>query len=545
MLAGDVAAASESANAVATEIHQTAASDLSCSPTTDSSNASTNSSHPSTVVKADTLVFVDSAVDDLSVLRSGLDPNAELILLESDSDPIVQISDQLKHRQNVSAIHLVSHGSAGRLLFGDKVVDTQRLQAQAELIQRWRHSLTAQADILVYGCHAGEGEMGFALAKCLADLTGADVALSDDATGALPGSDWELERHIGTIEAPLAFNRHAQQTYRKTLEMNGPSSTFWLAVVDKSEDNVVSSITSPDVSNEVNQIKVPSDSNSQEVTVAIGTQVVAKNAAKVTASGKETATGLLKSVSTSGLAATTSGLTKASASGLVTQRVSGVATRLTNTAVADEELTAVPADAVPDASLATGAPLAEIQSPPPTPVGHRPTTLDASAAWVSVMYVRKQEVSANQFFDQVDQDHFYDGSSGPDAAARSLLGESNRSETETALTLATSIESLVNSNESGPSLGENAGNNRSFVSSVNTLPNSVHTLVAGVDLFEPELINGAREASMVLKNTTQASSNWLDAVAEPSQLIWKHGRHGEWGQIDAIGYLDPTAAYSD
>ena len=52
----------------------------------------------------------------------------------------------------------------------------------------------------------------------LAELTGADVAASDDFTGAVTlGGDWQLEYTVGDIESSIAINTTAQQTWSNVL----------------------------------------------------------------------------------------------------------------------------------------------------------------------------------------------------------------------------------------------------------------------------------------------------------------------------------------
>ena len=52
----------------------------------------------------------------------------------------------------------------------------------------------------------------------LSQLTGADVAASDNLTGsAALGGDWELEVKIGNVEAPLAFGVETMEAYSAVL----------------------------------------------------------------------------------------------------------------------------------------------------------------------------------------------------------------------------------------------------------------------------------------------------------------------------------------
>ena len=52
----------------------------------------------------------------------------------------------------------------------------------------------------------------------LAELTGADVAASDDLTGhASLGGDWELESHIGLINTEVFASRSLVDSFKATL----------------------------------------------------------------------------------------------------------------------------------------------------------------------------------------------------------------------------------------------------------------------------------------------------------------------------------------
>ena len=61
--------------------------------------------------------------------------------------------------------------------------------------------LTDDADILFYGCDLAGNAEGQEFISSISAITGADVAASDDLTGAEEkGGDWDLEQHVGEIE---------------------------------------------------------------------------------------------------------------------------------------------------------------------------------------------------------------------------------------------------------------------------------------------------------------------------------------------------------
>ena len=164
------------------------------------------------------IVFVDSAIDDIDHLVSGLDGAHELVLLNKQTSGIAQITDTLSQRCNVSSIHIVAHGQSGQIQLGNALVDQSVVQQQASQIESWSRSLTADADILIYGCDTGAGTSGLNLIQQIAKLTGADVAASTDKTGAASeGGDWDLELHVGTIEAGLAFDFSTRKSYASVM----------------------------------------------------------------------------------------------------------------------------------------------------------------------------------------------------------------------------------------------------------------------------------------------------------------------------------------
>jgi hypothetical protein len=103
---------------------------------------------------------------------------------------------------NIVSVHIISHGNAGELYLGSGILNQASIQGQYadELAVIGQH-LSANADILIYGCDFGQGKVGLEATNLLAALTGADIADSTNLTGsAALGGDWVMERQTGTIE---------------------------------------------------------------------------------------------------------------------------------------------------------------------------------------------------------------------------------------------------------------------------------------------------------------------------------------------------------
>lgn len=154
------------------------------------------------------VVFVDSRVTDPAAFGG---EGREVVVVAADQDGIAQIASALAGRTGIDAIHIVSHGSDGQLSLGSGSVTADTLQSTHQAaLQLIGQALSAEGDILIYACDYAAGSAGLEAMNLIADLTGADVAASSDATGHESlGGDWTLEQSTGDIEttelAPLAW----------------------------------------------------------------------------------------------------------------------------------------------------------------------------------------------------------------------------------------------------------------------------------------------------------------------------------------------------
>jgi VCBS repeat-containing protein len=148
------------------------------------------------------IAFVDSAVENVATLLSGIDPTVEIVMIDPNQDGVEQISAALEGREDLTAIHILSHGEQGRLFLGNDVLDAASMQGEhLDELTSIRNALTADGDILIYGCDFTGGDAGLEAAILLGSITGADIAASNDDTGnADLGGDWDLETEVGTIE---------------------------------------------------------------------------------------------------------------------------------------------------------------------------------------------------------------------------------------------------------------------------------------------------------------------------------------------------------
>ena len=75
---------------------------------------------------------------------------------------------------------------SGQLQYlGSTVLDSGNLASYGVQLASIGGSLTDTGDILLYGCNMAKGDIGLQFITSLAQYTGADVAASDDSTGAV------------------------------------------------------------------------------------------------------------------------------------------------------------------------------------------------------------------------------------------------------------------------------------------------------------------------------------------------------------------------
>jgi|GEM_PF-1447904 len=165
------------------------------------------------------VIFVESDVADYQSLVAGVTDSAEVVLLDQSQNGLTQMADYLSGQAGqYDAIHIISHGAAGQLNLGTSVIDAAAIGAYSEELATIGSALTADGDLLLYGCDVAAGAIGSNFLTQLADATGADVAASVDPTGnAALGGDWDLEANVGAIESGHAIGAAAAAGYEGLL----------------------------------------------------------------------------------------------------------------------------------------------------------------------------------------------------------------------------------------------------------------------------------------------------------------------------------------
>ena len=146
------------------------------------------------------VIVIDASVPSVDQLLADIPPEWTVVRLNADSDGLTQLNQALQDKAPLAAIHIFSHGSAGRITLGNLDLTTDNMASHsADLVALGQH-LTASGDLMIYGCNVAAAFAGQQFVNQLADITQADVAASEDATGStLLGGNWSLESQTGLI----------------------------------------------------------------------------------------------------------------------------------------------------------------------------------------------------------------------------------------------------------------------------------------------------------------------------------------------------------
>lgn len=149
----------------------------------------------------DEVYVIDAALPDVQTLIEAVPAGQRYIVLPAGGAGLSQLLQGLDGSSGLDAIHIVSHGNPGRFVLGGIVMDGDNLDLLSGPLAALGHHLSADGDILLYGCDIASGATGAQFVTRLAALTGADTAASTDRTGSvLLGGNWLLERRAGPVE---------------------------------------------------------------------------------------------------------------------------------------------------------------------------------------------------------------------------------------------------------------------------------------------------------------------------------------------------------
>jgi hypothetical protein len=170
------------------------------------------------------IVFIDSSVAQAEELASRIaadntgQRSLEIFIIDAGRDGIDQISSVLSMHRDLDAMHIISHGQSGALKLGSSLLDSKSLLANAASISAWGDAVSADGDILIYGCDVAADQSGRDFVLSLSQLTGADVSASINLTGATAqNGDWTLEHAQGLVETAVAPGIATQAQFNSIL----------------------------------------------------------------------------------------------------------------------------------------------------------------------------------------------------------------------------------------------------------------------------------------------------------------------------------------
>jgi hypothetical protein len=178
------------------------------------------------------IVFIEDNVADYQSIAANAGAGRQVVILDSSKDGLQQIADAMKGLSGIDALHVVTHGSEGKIGLGSLTLDATSAVEHKDVLAAIGNSMSADGDMLFYGCSVGAGQ-GQSLISQLAIATGADVTASNDPTGDVAlGGNWNLEVATGSIETPalvdaaLAAQYHQLLGAGKTIVFDPASTPF-------------------------------------------------------------------------------------------------------------------------------------------------------------------------------------------------------------------------------------------------------------------------------------------------------------------------------
>jgi hypothetical protein len=155
------------------------------------------------------LIAADAAAPDIAALLPAA--CVPVLRVQPQDDALLLISTALAGVE-LGTLHLVGHGTPGRLHLGGQWIDTESLRARAELLAHWRVER-----IVLWSCDSGADAE---FISTLARLTGAEVAASSRFLGTR-GTDtrWHFDAGsaAGRVDAAAVFAPQALAAWPHTL----------------------------------------------------------------------------------------------------------------------------------------------------------------------------------------------------------------------------------------------------------------------------------------------------------------------------------------
>jgi len=143
--------------------------------------------------RAREILFVDPGVSDIATLLSHLRPEVEAILLDPARPAARQMSMALAEERGLAAIHVIAHGTPGRIEFSAGSWSTETVARDADYLAAIGRALAMDGGLRLWSCRTAAGPAGTAFVADLAQASGAGIAAATGLVGAAArGGGWEL-----------------------------------------------------------------------------------------------------------------------------------------------------------------------------------------------------------------------------------------------------------------------------------------------------------------------------------------------------------------
>ncbi|MER9332305.1 DUF4347 domain-containing protein, partial [Mesorhizobium sp. M0488] len=171
------------------------------------------------------IAFIDCGIGDATKLAGSLRPDVKSVILTQASGALEQVQLALANQTGLKAIHILAHGSSGKILFTSGTAEADDLAARPLLTASLRSALASDGVLQFWCCETGKGPGGDDFVRAIQRLIGRAVAAASGLVGAHAlGGSWTLDRltSCATFDSPLL--KSAQLTYSKVLATNSATT---------------------------------------------------------------------------------------------------------------------------------------------------------------------------------------------------------------------------------------------------------------------------------------------------------------------------------
>ncbi|MFD2270020.1 DUF4347 domain-containing protein, partial [Vibrio thalassae] len=137
------------------------------------------------------VVIIDSGVKNSELLLRGLKREADIFYLMKEEDGIDNIYKIIKEKENISTLHIVSHGENGTVHLGNARLNIKNINFYKDTLSKWNGSFEKDGRIILYGCNIAYDVHGKSFINTLKEIINLDIYASDNLTGSnkLDGDD--------------------------------------------------------------------------------------------------------------------------------------------------------------------------------------------------------------------------------------------------------------------------------------------------------------------------------------------------------------------